>query len=93
MSIPAPPRFPRALLVLLVLLGAGMGESEARPAPGQHGARLQDPTPSPEFANYRRQRASRSLQGAGRYMDRRGTREAQNILEEDDDLRGSTRLA
>jgi len=50
--------------------------------------------PAPmRMANLRQQRASRDLHGAKRYMDRSHIAEAQNVLEEDDDKRGTQRLA
>jgi hypothetical protein len=43
----------------------------------------------PMLASLRAQRAASDLFGAKRYMDRAHIEEAQNILEEDDDLRGT----
>ena len=94
MSTPTPPSAPAALRTFLIVLGLGLGAGTAWSAPRAPlvGASSYA-NPGPGLANYRLQRASRSLQGARRYMDRRDTRDAQNLLEEDDDLRGSVRLA
>lgn len=93
MSIPNPHTAPEVGRTFLIVLALGLGTSTTWSAPRALAGASSHSNAAPGLANYRHQRASRSLQGARRYMDRRDTREAQNLLEEDDDQRGSLRLA
>ena len=93
--MPIPSKCPIARLskntlsVLVLCLGA-----QAPPiAHGQASSQLITASAPAPLASHRQQRASRDLHGAKRYMDQNSIAEAQNILEEDDDQRGSQRLA